>query len=348
MKFKPLLKSIVWGGDKILKYKNLDLEEKHIGESWEVSGVEGSLSVIANGSLSGKTLKEAIEEHKDRLVGRKPYTRFGSKFPLLVKFIDAHNDLSIQVHPDDEMAKRIYGKEAFGKTEMWYILDADKGASLNVGFNQTISKEEFEDKIAKKNITEVVKNHIVSKDEVYYVPAGRIHSICSGCFILEIQQSSDYTYRICDYDRPGIDGKPRDLHVELAKEALDFEVRNDYKIDWEHLRNNENLVLECDFFKIYQYELDKTYTKDTYNLDSFIVAVCIEGEGEISMSEGDAAEEVCGCESNGSAMAEAMACGIPDSKTIKIKQGETVLIPASSKSVSFIPKGRMKLVTSHI
>ena len=226
-KFQPILKSIIWGGSEISKFKNLDEVEDGIGESWEVSAVKGSISVIKNGELSGTSLDELIKEAKGQLVGEKVYEKYGNKFPLLIKFIDAQDDLSIQVHPNDELAKKRHN--SFGKTEMWYIVKAKPDAFVIPGFKEKITPEQYLEKVKDNTFTDTLQKQYVKKDEVYFLPAGRVHAIGSGCFIAEIQQSSDITYRIYDYNRKDANGNPRELHTELAKDAINYTVYDSYQ-----------------------------------------------------------------------------------------------------------------------
>ena len=212
LKFKPWLRTMVWGGEKIAKFKEIFTTINRIGESWEISAVEGHVSVVANGPLAGKSLTELMHMFKSRLVGKKVWHDTGDEFPLLIKFIDAKDDLSIQVHPGDELAART-NPGMKGKTEMWYVVGADKGAHLLSGLTQEISPEEYEDRVRDHTITDVLARHDIAPGDVFFLPAGRIHAICAGSFVAEIQQTSDLTYRIYDYGRLGLDGKPRDLHI---------------------------------------------------------------------------------------------------------------------------------------
>ena len=228
LKFKPILKTLVWGGEKIAPFKGIKTDMHNIGESWELSGVKGNESVVANGPLTGKTITELIGEYKGELVGKTNYEKTGTEFPLLIKFIDARQDLSIQVHPDDELAARRHNGSK-GKTEMWYVVKADKDAHLMSGLKQAITPEEYVARVAGNTITDVLHDYNVSPGDVFFLPAGRIHSIGAGSFIAEIQQTSDITYRIYDFGRLGLDGKPRELHTELAKDAIDYSVHEDYR-----------------------------------------------------------------------------------------------------------------------
>ena len=334
LKFKPFLRTMVWGGKKIARFKGVETEDDHIGESWEVSDVPGHESVVANGSLKGRDLTELVKQYKGRLVGEQVYAGNGDEFPLLVKFIDARDDLSIQVHPNDEMARHRHG-EPHGKTEMWYVIDADPGACLYSGLNREITPEEYLERVADGTITEVLARHEVRPGDVFFLPAGRIHTICSGCFIAEIQQTSDLTYRIYDYGRPGLDGKPRELHTELAKEAIDYKVYPDYRKEYTPEKDAETELISCKYFTTSLFDLDRKVTKDLSGLDSFVVVMCISGSGTLTDAEPVFDEEG--------------RRGPTKGHRTTLRQGETVLIPASSQNITFTPSEEgMKVITSYI
>ena len=278
-------------------------------------------SVIANGEFEGKTITELVEQFKGQLVGEKVYANTGNEFPLLIKFIDAKSDLSIQVHPDDELAAKRHNSK--GKTEMWYVVGADEGAHLLSGLSEKITPEEYVKRVENNTITDVLTNFNVKAGDVFFLPAGRIHAIGTGCFIAEIQQTSDITYRIYDYGRLGLDGKPRELHTELAKDAIDYNVYPEYKTSYVEKKDDENVLVECKYFTTSQYDLDKPFTKDLSGIDSFLVVMCIEGRGSLTDHE-------------------------DEDHTLTLHQGETVLIPATSKGVTFTPLSGMKLITSYI
>ena len=325
---------MVWGGEKIASYKGIETDIDHIGESWELSGVPEHQTAVANGALRGRTITELVKEYKGRLVGEHVYAENGDEFPLLIKFIDACNDLSIQVHPDDAMARRQHNQRN-GKTEMWYVVAADSGACLYSGLKEEITPEEYERRVGDGSITEVLARHDVQPGDVFFLPAGRIHAICSGCFIAEIQQTSDLTYRIYDYGRLGLDGKPRQLHTELAKEAIDFKVYPDYKKEYTPVKDAENEVISCRYFTTSIYDLDKTVRKDLSDIDSFMVVMCLSGSGSLTDAEPVFDEEG--------------RRGPTKGHCIDIRQGETVLIPASSVGVTFTPaESGMKLLTSFV
>lgn len=319
LKFKPFLKTVVWGGDKIAAFKGIVTDDHRIGESWELSGIPGRESVVSNGTLAGRNLASLVEEYGAELVGEHVYASEGNAFPLLVKFIDARDDLSIQVHPDDAMAMERHGTK--GKTEMWYIIDAARDASLLAGFSHEISAEEYARRIQDGTITEVLARHEVHPGDVFFLPAGRVHAICSGCFLAEIQESSDITYRIFDYNRPGLDGKPRELHTALAQDAIDFKVCPSYRTVWTEAPDTENVLADSKWFTTSQYSLTKPFYRDLRDIDSFMVVICIEGEGLLENNQAE----------------------------VQLHPGETVLIPACTASATFKPRGgRLRLLTSYV
>lgn len=320
LKFQNIFKSVVWGGEKIAPFKGVNTQQKNIGESWELSGVKGNESIVAEGPLAGRTITSLAEEYKGALLGEKVYAATGAEFPLLIKFIDARDDLSIQVHPDDKLAAERHNGSK-GKTEMWYVVQADEKAHLMSGLNKEITPEEYAAKVADNTITDVLHDYDVHEGDVFFLPAGRIHSIGKGCFIAEIQQTSDITYRIYDFGRLGLDGKPRELHTELSKAAIDYTVLPDYKTQYQSIKNQENEIVSCKYFTTSLYELDKEVTKDMSGLDSFVIAICVEGCGSLTDSEGN---------------------------TVSLSQGETVLVPACSRSFTLRPEGNMKVITSYI
>lgn len=320
LKFKTIFKSVVWGGEKIAPFKGIETDQHNIGESWELSGVKGNESVVAEGPLAGKTITELAEQYKGALLGEKVYAKTGTEFPLLIKFIDARDDLSIQVHPDDALAgERHNGSK--GKTEMWYVVQADEKAHLMSGLTRQITPEEYAAKVEDNTITEVLHDYNVAAGDVFFLPAGRIHSIGTGCFIAEIQQTSDITYRIYDFGRVGLDGKPRELHTELSKAAIDYTVLEDYKTAYEDVKNAENEIVSCEYFTTSIYDFtDKAQAAVKAN-DSFLIVICVEGQGTLTDAAGN---------------------------TVTLRQGETVLVPADTDSVTFTPEGSMKLITSYI
>ena len=316
LRFSPILKTVVWGGGRIAPLKGIETCQTHIGESWELSGVPGNVSVVEGGPFDGKPLDELLRRFGPRLAGR----RSGEDFPLLVKFIDAAGDLSIQVHPDDALALRLHGPGFRGKSEMWYVVDAAPGAFLYAGLSRPITPSEYERRVADGTITEVLARHEVHPGDVFYLPAGRIHAICAGCLIAEIQQSSDLTYRIFDYNRPGLDGKPRELHTDKAKQAIDYTVYPSYRTTYVPAANRRVELVKCPFFTTSLYEVDAPLTEDISGLDSFLVVICVEGSGTL--------------ESDGS--------------SATFRRGQTLLIPAENRSFRILPDGPCRLLTSSL
>lgn len=320
LKFENIFKSVVWGGEKIAPFKGVKTEQHNIGESWELSGVKGNESVVANGPLAGKTITDLACEYKGALLGEKVFAKTGTEFPLLIKFIDAHDDLSVQVHPDDALAAARHDGSK-GKTEMWYVVQADKGAHLMAGMSRQLTPQEYEAKVNDNTITEALKDYKVKAGDVFFIPAGRVHSIGTGCFIAEIQQTSDITYRIYDFGRLGLDGKPRQLHTEMAKDAIDYTVLDDYRTHYDEVRNVDNIIVNCDYFTTSIYDLNSAFTKEMDLMDSFLIAICIEGKGSITDGHGN---------------------------KVEIAKGETVLLPADSLSATFNPSGSMKILACHL
>jgi len=319
LKFKPILKSIIWGGDEICKFKNITPVQDGIGESWEVSGVEGNISVVANGELENKSLDEIISIYKEKLVGTKNYETFGTKFPLLIKFIDARDDLSIQVHPDDELAKKRHN--SFGKTEMWYVINAAPEAFLYSGFQKQMTPESYVKSIEDNTFISYLAKHDVKKGDVFFLPAGRVHAIGAGTFIAEIQQTSNITYRIYDYKRTDANGNERELHTELAKDAIDYKLYDNYQVEYTRKENRPVLLESCKYFTTNLLEVTKDITRDYSEIDSFVIYICMGG-----------------------------ACNIRDNKgnDLYIKQGETVLIPADTEDILISPDGSVKLLETYV
>ena len=318
-KFIPILKSPLWGGEKIATYKQIATDRKQIGESWELSGVEGDVSVVAEAPDAGKTLTELLARDKERLLGSRNYERFGTEFPLLIKFIDAREDLSIQVHPDDRLAWERHRSK--GKTEMWYVVAADEGAHLRSGFTRQVTPAEYEKSVADDTITDLLTDHEVRPGDVFFLPAGRIHSIGAGSFIAEIQQTSNITYRIYDFNRRDANGNLRELHTEQAKGAIDYSVEADYRTRYEAVKDRPVELVACPYFTTTLYDLTRPCEIDLAATDSFLVVMCIEGSGTLTDDQGSA---------------------------MPLRQGETVLVPASAKSLSVSPQSSIKLLTSRI
>ena len=316
-KFEPLLKQTIWGGDKIVTFKHLESDLDSVGESWEISGVPGDESVVANSEYKGKTLNEVLTEMKDKLVGADNYKRFGDRFPLLIKFIDARQDLSIQVHPDDETAHR-QGKP-MGKTEMWYVMDSDENASLKVGLKKKITPEEYAQMVEDDTICDALGNYKVKSGDCFFIPAGRIHAICSGSFIAEIQQTSDVTYRIYDYKRKDKNGNYRQLHTKEAAEAIDYTVLDNYRTEYTPVKNEATPLVSCPLFTTAVYDLTEPMTLDYTELDSFVILIALKGEGTILTSSGE---------------------------TFSFRAGESVLLPATTDMVKV--EGTIKFLETFV
>lgn len=318
-KFQPILKSVIWGGEKIAPYKQIETQQHNIGESWELSGVEGNESVVANGPEAGTKLPDLLARHGAALLGKANYERFGNEFPLLIKFIDARQDLSIQVHPNDQLAwERHHSK---GKTEMWYVVATDPGAHLRSGFSKQVTPEEYAASVENNTITDILADYAIRPGDVFFLPAGRVHAIGAGSFIAEIQQTSNITYRIYDYGRVGADGKPRELHTQLAKDAIDYTVLPDYRTHYTPARDTRVELIACPYFTTSILDLTREQTLDLAQLDSFVVVMCIEGRGTLTDDRGE---------------------------TIAVHQGETVLLPATTRTLRMNPEASMKLLTSWI
>lgn len=308
LKFKPILKNIIWGGSEICKFKNIEPALDGIGESWEVSGVKNNVSQVANGALENKSLEELIDTYKGDLVGEKVYKRFGNVFPLLIKFIDAHADLSIQVHPDDKLAKERHN--AFGKTEMWYVIGASEGAFLYSGFKKQLTPGKYAESVNNNTFVDYLAKHDIKKGDVFFLPAGRVHAIGAGSFVAEIQQTSDITYRIYDYNRKDANGNSRELHTELAKDAIDYKIYDNYRIKYKEEKDTPVLLESCEYFTTNLLKLDKVLKQDLSAIDSFVIYICMGG-----------------------------SCKVLDDKNneIELKKGETLLIPANTCWVEVIP-----------
>lgn len=320
LKFELNLFELVWGGNRLKPFKGLpsDLNDK-IGESWEISAVPGRESVISNGPLKGKTLNALIEAYGDLLLGKTVSFLYGTKFPLLVKFIDAEEDLSVQVHPNDELAQARHG--CFGKTEMWYVMDAVPDAKLYCGFKTPISKYEYQKRIEDNSICEVLQEYSVSKGDVFFIPAGRVHAICGGSLVAEVQQSSDVTYRIYDYGRLDLNGEPRVLHTDLAMEAINYAVTDTNKTYYEKKLNKPVCVAECQFFTVKLLDINRGFHRKLYKYDSFIIYMCLQGNCtiEVLSSRGyDGGDK-------------------PELTKISLTVGNSCLIPASVADVMIVP-----------
>ena len=302
-KFEPLLKQTIWGGDRIIPFKHLDTQMERVGESWEISGVKDNETIVSNGKDKGKSLNQLVREQKDRLVGKENFQRFGNEFPLLIKFIDARQDLSIQVHPTDEIAQR-QGKSR-GKTEMWYALDSAPDAQLYNGLKKKITPDEYKEMVENDTITDALARYAVHEGDVFFIPAGRIHAIGTGCFVAEIQQTSDVTYRIYDFKRKDKDGHYRELHTKEAAESIDYTVLPNYRAGYEPKENEGVQLVECPYFTTAVYDLTEPMTLDYSDLDSFIVLIAVKGEATVT------------CQG----------------ETMSFRMGDTILLPATTEEV---------------
>lgn len=299
IKFNPILKERLWGGTKLKTLFNKPIETNITGESWEVSAVKGDISVVANGDFAGKSLQELIDLYPNELLGKHVYEKFGADFPILIKFIDAREDLSIQVHPNDELAKKRHN--SFGKTEMWYVMQADEGAELIVGFNKDVSKEEYQQLIDNEQLTEIMNYEKVTEGDTFFINTGKVHAIGGGIIIAEIQQTSDITYRVYDFNRKDKNGNLRELHTEQALDAIDYQKKDDFKVTYSKSDNYTNEMVNCPYFITNYLKLTENFEKEIGSQDSFHIYMCVKGSGVIS-----------------------------DGKTeLTVNQGETVLFPAS-------------------
>lgn len=303
LQFEPIIKDRIWGGTKLQSELGKTLTSATSGESWELSAVKGDVSVVKNGALAGKPLTDLLSEFPEAILGTDVHKKFGTEFPLLFKFIDAHEDLSIQVHPNDELAKKRH--DSFGKTEMWYVMQADPGARIIVGFKKKSSAEEYVRHLEDKSLLEILDQIEAQAGDVFFLETGTIHAIGAGILVAEIQQTSDITYRIYDWDRVDANGNSRELHVGLALDAMNYDVVNTKK-DYERTTNSANLVVDCPYFTTNFIPLDGSISLHK-NGNSFNVYMCTEGEFSIQA----------------------------DGETYTYKKGDTVLVPAALKEFSF-------------
>ncbi|WP_396172651.1 type I phosphomannose isomerase catalytic subunit [Flavobacterium sp.] len=294
--FESILKERIWGGSKLKKYLNKPITSENIGESWEVSTVPESISIVKNGSFKGKNLNELIDLYPEEILGTAVFSQFGKQFPLLFKYLDAREDLSIQLHPNDELAKVRHN--SFGKTEMWYVLQADANARLIVGFKENASKKDYLQQLACNNIVSLLKEIPVKKGDVFLLETGTVHAIGAGLLIAEIQQTSDVTYRIYDWDRLDINGKGRELHTELALDAINYKPTSAKK-EYKATENKSTSLVDCPYFKTSLISLNGEIVI-TKTADSFLVFMCTEGSFELYFQ----------------------------SETYHYKSGDTILVPA--------------------
>lgn len=319
LKFRPILKQTIWGGQKLSSKSNNPAVKESIGESWEISGVQDNISVVSEGLLADNTLEELTEVYMGDLVGDQVYEKFGIEFPLLIKYIDACDNLSIQVHPDDTIARERHN--AYGKTEMWYIVDADPEAKLIIGFNKDSNKQEYLTHLQKNTLPDILNVAKVKKGDCFFIPAGTVHAIGKGCFIAEIQQTSDITYRIYDYDRRDKNGNTRELHTELATDVIRFSAQKEQAVHYHTHENHTEELVGCDYFTTNILTFDKEVEKDYLDIDSFVIYMCLEGNFSVVYNT---------------------------DQFVKVSKGETVLVPACFKNIFLIPEKEARILEVYI
>jgi len=319
LRFKPIYQYRLWGGNKLRDVLGKKDAPDMTGESWEISGVEGNLSVVKEGFLEGNDLQELIEVYMGDLVGDSVYEKYGTEFPLLIKLIDAHDVLSVQVHPDDALAAERH--HAYGKTEMWHVIQADPGAVIYTGFNKAITKEDFLEHVSQKKIQEVLNCEPVADGDAFFIPAGRVHAIGAGILLAEIQQTSDITYRIFDWNRLEKNGRPRTLHTDLAIDAIDYKHYPSYRNDYIAQSNHSVSVASCPYFAVNQIWFNRPVQRDYVEIDSFVVFICIQGSFLLKYGE---------------------------ENPMLVKTGHTILLPAIFKDVVLEPRGETRLLEVYI
>ena len=316
LKFQPILKNKIWGGQKLQQLLNKPTTATDAGESWEISDVEGDTSVVANGPLEGTSLKTLLETYTSDLLGAKNFRQFGTKFPLLIKFIDAKEDLSVQLHPNDQLAKERHN--SFGKTEMWYVLQADTDSNLIVGFNQEMTQDLYLKHLEEKTLQSILNFDAVQAGDTYFIEVGRIHAIGAGVLLAEIQQTSDITYRVYDWDRVDADGNERELHNDIALEAFDFDMPDNYRVKYSKNSNTSTELVSCPYFTTNVLDVKEPILKENTH-DSFMIYMCVEGAASVEV----------------------------DGTVTEISMGETVLIPACIERFS-ISANHAKLLEVYI
>lgn len=315
LKFEPILKDKLWGGRSLVRnYGKKADPARLIGESWELSALEGDISVISNGFLAGNNIEEIIEVYMGDITGDAVYEKFGNEFPLLIKFIEAGRDLSIQVHPGDKLARERHN--AFGKTEMWYILESNESSKIYTGFTKPVTREIFEKVLKEGTLTDLMNVESAEDGDVFFTPSGRIHAIGAGSTLIEIQQTSDITYRIFDWDRKSQKGEPRELHIDLALDAIDYNASGKNKIRKELTPDKTENLVSCEYFNTNIIKFISLIRKDYNIIDSFVIYICVEGEFLIHWEKG---AEI-------------------------VTKGETVLIPAAITDVVLEPKPEAKVL----
>ncbi len=307
LKFNSIYKHRIWGGDKLKTILHKKYTGENIGESWEISDVHNDETEVSDGDLKGFTLKQLIQKFKGDFLGQKVYDSFGKDFPLLIKFIDAKTPLSIQVHPNDSLAKERHN--SFGKNEMWYVMQADDNAELIIGFNQEVEKDIFTKHLDNATLPDILNTEKVTTGDTFYIPTGRIHAIGSGVLLAEIQQTSDITYRIYDYDRVDIKtGKKRELHTDMALETIDYKKSDSYRTTYETKKNVSNRLVHTKYFKTNLILVNSKLTKDYTAIDSFVIYICVEGSLMLECND----------------------------KSYQLNKGETILIPAALNHLTLV------------
>lgn len=319
LKFRPIIKDKIWGGTRLKNALNKKTKTDKAGESWEISGFPGNISKVSNGFLAGNSLEEIIEVYMGDLVGDSVFDEFGTMFPLLIKFIDANDNLSVQVHPDDKLAEKQFG--SFGKTEMWYIIEADKNSEIIVGFNREADKEIYTRHLENNTLLDILNKEKTKPGDVFFLPAGRIHAIGAGILLAEIQQTSDATLRIYDYGRVDEKGKPRELHTEKALEAIDFKSVDNYKTNYVIKPGQATELARCQYFTVNLIDLAEPLERDYNMIDSFVIYMCLSGSFEIVYR---------------------------NTETEPVSKGETVLLPAELKDVKLVPDKETKVLEVYI
>lgn len=318
LKFTPILKDKIWGGSKLKNVFGKDATTDKLGESWELSGIEGEESVVTNGFLAGNNLAELIEIYMGDLVGDKVYDAYGLSFPLLFKLIDANENLSIQVHPGDEVAAERHN--SFGKTEMWVVLQADENAELIIGFTKDCSKEEYLEALETDKVEDLLQHVPIKSGDVFFIPAGLVHAIGKGAVIAEIQQSSDITYRIYDFKRVDDNGNERELHTEQALDVIDFSASENPKTAYKPLLNEITPLVSCEYFTTNMIQFDQPLTRNYGTIDSFVAYMCLEGSMIVETAE----------------------------DKVIVNKGDTILVPACINEVGIIPNGFTSILEVYI
>lgn len=309
LKFQPIAKEKLWGGSKLRDVLGKEFKGESIGESWELSGVEGNVSIVANGNMAGASLQDIIKQNPNGLLGESVIKRFGTDFPILIKFIDAKKDLSVQLHPDDVLAHKRHN--SFGKTEMWYVMDADKEAKLIIGFNKEVTKEEYKKSVKNDTLLELLNYETVHAGDTFFISPGKIHAIGAGVLLAEIQQTSDVTYRVFDFNRKDKDGNYRELHTELAIDAIDFKQKKDFEVIYSSESNAATELVACPYFTTQLLHLTENMTIETSQRDSFTILVCVDGRAVVENEYGVA----------------------------EIQKGETLLLPALTNQIQIQSQG---------